>query len=158
MSYFDRAFVLTVAQEGGYSNDSRDRGGETKYGISKRAYPDLDIARLTVEGAKAIYRRDYWDRLRCDDLPWPVALAVFDFGVNSGVGAAAKKLQLACGAPPDGVIGPLTLARVNAMSSVKLADELFAQRITYDAALPTWPRFGLGWSRRIIALHREACR
>lgn len=158
MSYFDRAFAITVAQEGGYSRDPADPGGETKYGISKRAYPDVNIAALTVEDAKAIYRRDYWDRLRCDDLPWPVALATFDFAVNSGVGTAAKKLQAACGAPPDGVIGPLTLARVNTMSGLKLADELFAQRITYDASLKTWPRFGLGWSRRIIALHREACR
>ena len=60
MSNFDRAFRFLIGEEGGYVNDPADPGGETKFGISKRAYPQLDIKSLTLDQAKAIYRRDYW--------------------------------------------------------------------------------------------------
>lgn len=71
--------------EGGYTNDPDDPGGETKWGISKRAYPDLDIANLTLEDAIEIYRKDYWNPCNCDNLDWPLACAVFDTAVNCGV-------------------------------------------------------------------------
>ena len=51
---FDEAFDTLIGHEGGYSNDPRDPGGETRYGISKRAYPDVNIATLTLEQAKFI--------------------------------------------------------------------------------------------------------
>jgi len=79
-------FVLSW--EGGYVNDPRDPGGETKYGISKRAHPDVDIKNLTIEQAKAIYREEYWNRINGDELTFPEALALMDFAVHSGVPTA----------------------------------------------------------------------
>ncbi len=85
---FERALKLVLDHEGGYVNDPDDPGGETKYGISKRAYPSLDIKNLTVEQAAGIYWRDYWDACSCDQLAYPMDITVFDTAVNCGCGAA----------------------------------------------------------------------
>ena len=53
---WDSAFDLLMLNEGGYVNNPNDPGGETKYGVSKKAYPDIDIENLTLEQAKKIYR------------------------------------------------------------------------------------------------------
>ena len=91
MADFDTAYRLTVAAEGGYSNDPDDKGGETKYGISKRAYPYLNIKSLTEAQAKAIYKRDYWDACSCDEIKsQDLANSIFDMAVNMGVGAVKK--------------------------------------------------------------------
>lgn len=81
-------FVVNPEVEGGYVNDPQDPGGETKYGISKRAYPNEDIKNLTLDRAKELYLRDYWDKAGCDALAWPCALMVFDSAVNQGVSFA----------------------------------------------------------------------
>ena len=101
---FDVAFEKLIGHEGGYVNDARDPGGETKYGISKRAYPDEDIAGITLEYAKQIYRRDYWDAVQAEYLPDAVRFDLFDAAVNSGVRQAVKWLQLAAKAEPDWLI------------------------------------------------------
>ena len=85
---FERCFVFVLRHEGGYVNDPRDPGGETKYGISKRAYPLLNIKNLSIEDAKMIYRKDYWDRAGCGTLEWPMCLVHFDACVNLGVSRA----------------------------------------------------------------------
>lgn len=90
---FEESVKHVLSHEGGYVNDPDDPGGETKYGISKRAYPNLDIANLTREDAKAIYKRDYWDAIGADNLPASVRYAAFDTAVNMGVGAAKKLLR-----------------------------------------------------------------
>ena len=84
---FDVAFEKLIGHEGGYVNDARDPGGETKYGISKRAYPDEDIAGLTLERAKQIYRRDYWDAVQAEYLPDAVRFDLFDAAAISPPGA-----------------------------------------------------------------------
>jgi len=76
MTAFDKAFEILIGHEGGYVNDVNDRGGETRYGISKRAYPHIDIANLTLAQAKEIYRTDYWDKVKCSSLPPDLALLV----------------------------------------------------------------------------------
>jgi lysozyme family protein len=112
---FARVLPLLFADEGGYCNDAGDPGGPTKWGI---IYDDLVVWRGCKRGAPlaariaavkavdqaeaaAIYKAKYWDSLRCDDLPAGVDYAVFDFGVNSGIGRAAKYLQ--------GVVGLLSI-------------------------------------------------
>ena len=95
MSAFDIAFKITIGHEGGYVNDPDDPGGETNYGISKRSYPDIDIANLTIEQAKNIYRKDYWEKQSChllDDFP-DVATELFDTSVNMGIGRGGKIFQ-----------------------------------------------------------------
>ena len=86
---FDLAFSLVIGHEGGYVNDPRDPGGETKFGISKKSYPNLNIRLLTLADAKRIYLRDYWNRLQLDRLPDAVRFDLFDAAVNSGLTTAA---------------------------------------------------------------------
>ncbi|AMQ65905.1 lysozyme [Stenotrophomonas phage vB_SmaS-DLP_6] len=93
LATFDQAVGMVLKHEGGYVNDPVDPGGETKYGISKRAYPKVDIKGLTVDGAKAIYKRDYWDAVGGDSLPANVRYAAFDTAVNMGVGVAKRFLK-----------------------------------------------------------------
>ena len=110
MSDFDRAAAIVLRLEGGETDDPDDPGGHTRFGISATHHPDVDIAALTRPEALAIYRRDYWDALKCDELPWPLAVTAFDINVNQGGGFAARALQRAVGAKVDGIIGPLTVA------------------------------------------------
>lgn len=87
---FDRAFLLVIGAEGVYSNDPDDKGGETKFGITKRSYPKLDIKNLTIEQAKSIYKSDYWDKIKADALPDKLDIVMFDCAVNQGVSTAIK--------------------------------------------------------------------
>ena len=89
---WDKAIDFVLSMEGGYVNDPKDPGGETKYGISKRAYPNVDIAGLTESKAKEIYKKDYWDKCGCDGLPVGIDILVFDTAVNMGV-IVAKEIQ-----------------------------------------------------------------
>jgi lysozyme family protein len=92
MSNLPQAFAFIAIWEwsnrkdGGYTNDASDPGGETKWGISKKAYPDIDIKSLTKEEAFLIYERDYWLKAGCDKMEKALAIAVFDSAVNCGVG------------------------------------------------------------------------
>jgi len=148
---FDTAFNRLIGHEGGYVNNPKDPGGETKYGISKRAYPDVDIAALTLDQAKAIYRRDFWDRARCDELPPAVAFQVFDTAVNSGIGQAIRFLQRSVGVADDGNVGPLTMNAVKRLDAEVIAARFNGQRLDFMAKLSTWDTFGRGWARRVAA-------
>jgi len=146
---FDEAFKAVIGHEGGYVYDPRDPGGETKFGISKRAYPEEDIKNLTLERAKALYHRDYWDEIHADELPRHVRFSVFDAAVNSGVRAAVQWLQRAVGVKDDGVIGHKTLSAVVAMEPYKLAARFNGVRLKFMTELNTFHVFGRGWSRRV---------
>lgn len=148
-SSFDRAFARTLRFEGGHVNHPEDPGGETKYGISKQSYPDLDIGGLSVEDAKRIYKRDFWDALNLDEFPDLLAEAMFDAAVNSGKRAATLWLQKALNVQADGVIGPKTMAAVKAADENKLAMRFYGYRLALLCDLRTWPTFGRGWARRI---------
>jgi lysozyme family protein len=153
---FDAAFDLLIGHEGGYVDNPADPGGETKFGISRRAYPDLDIRSLTEAQARGIYYRDYWLPCRCDAMPVALAILVFDAAVNNGVGRAVRWLQTALGVTSDGVIGEQTLAAL-ARADVEQTIQLFhGQRIHYMASLQGWGTFGLGWSRRLALLPYQA--
>lgn len=142
--------------EGGYVNDPMDPGGETKYGISRKAYPTVDIKNLTLDKAKEIYRRDYWAACRCDDLPQRVALAVFDGAVNMGAKTSIKILQVCLGVTPDGIIGPVTLSALGNQSEHRVLRNILAQRaVNYMKLIlnnPTLWKFALGWMRRMFSL------
>ena len=151
---FDDIIEKVLEHEGGYVDDPTDRGGETKYGISKRAYPDEDIKGLTVERAKELYKRDYWDRFKCGQLPDRIRHIYFDMCVNMGGGRATKILQEACNSKNsykidvDGGIGKNTIK-----ASANLEDfRLRAYRVMFYAELvmkkPEQERFWVGWFRR----------
>jgi len=107
---FDKALEFTLEFEGGFCDYSEDRGGATKFGISKNAYPHIDIESLTLEKAKYIYKQDYWDKQKLSSIPFPLNTLIFDFSVNSGTRVAAKALQRILNIEEDGVIGPQTVA------------------------------------------------
>lgn len=146
---FDQAFDKLIDHEGGYVNDRRDPGGETKFGISKRSYPDLNIENLTLDDAKRIYLRDYWQRARCDDLPPMVAFQVFDTAVNSGIGQSIRFLQRAVGAADDGIVGPLTMNAVRRLDPEVVVARFNGHRLDFMTKLSTWDVFGKGWARRV---------
>lgn len=147
---FDQAFERLLGHEGGYVNDPRDPGGETNWGISKRAYPNVDIKALTQDAAKAIYRRDYWAPVRADELPDIVRFDVFDAAVNSGVTQSAKWLQRAVGANPDGVIGAQTVAAARS-AGTQLAANFNGYRLQFYTDSGNWPTYGKGWARRVAS-------
>jgi len=90
---FEKCMKFVLDREGRvYENDPHDPGGETKFGISKKSYPNLDIKNLTEDEAKAIYFRDYWEPMQCEKYEPRLALAIFDTAVNQGTGMARKIL------------------------------------------------------------------
>jgi len=166
---FEQAFALTVGAEGGFQNDETDRGNwtggdvgkgqlrGTKFGVSAATYPTLDIQTLTLDQARDIYRRDFWQPLRCDELPRLIAILMFDAGVNNGRGNAVRFLQRALDIADDGVLGPITLAVLKAHGDFwGVAEQMQRERIRLMRKLSTWPRYGGGWAERVAALPCEA--
>jgi lysozyme family protein len=149
---FDQVFDKLINHEGGYVFNPHDPGGETKFGISKRSYPHLDIHSLTLADAKTIYRRDFWDRAQCDKLHPDLAFDLFDGAVNSGIGQAIRWLQRAVGVADDGVVGPLTLASINRENDTSAIRARYnGHRLDFMTRLSTWDVFGKGWARRIAS-------
>ncbi|CAB4124411.1 zliS Lysozyme family protein [uncultured Caudovirales phage] len=147
---------VVLKSEGGYVNDPHDPGGDTNFGISKRAYPSVDIKHLTKEGAIAIYKKDYWDRVKGDDLPIGLDLVVLDAAVNSGVSQSVKWLQRSVGVVDDGTIGPKTFIAVAQHDTTKTIEDCLHQRLLFLKGLKNWPRYGKGWLSRLQALHTLA--
>lgn len=158
MSTFDQLIGLVLSHEGGYVNDPRDPGGETKFGITRRSYPDVDIKNLTREQAVEIYRRDFWARVQGDQLPPAVAFQVLDAAVNHGTGNAVRWLQRAAGVADDGVIGPQTVAAVKRADPADLVSAFNAERLEFYAKLTTFDAFGRGWVRRVAGNLRYAAK
>lgn len=158
---FDRAIAFVLRAEGETSDHPADAGGYTRWGLSSKSYPDLNLANLTLVQAMELYKRDYWDAIQGDELPPDLALVLFDWAVNSGVHTAVENLQVALGAElkADGIFGPKTLAAVDAADIPKLIVKLLQHRADdriHQASRPDQRVFLRGWIRRIIALSVEA--
>lgn len=151
MSDFEKAFSMVMKFEGGYSNDPNDPGGETKFGISKRAYPHLDIASLTEDQAKDIYHLDYWQGISGDFLPYPINIIIFDAAVNQGKKRAVRMLQEALKIKQDGLIGSQTIKAVKNASSEFCAVYL-AKRARQYAKTRNFSIYGDGWLKRLFVL------
>src|SRR5213593_788875 len=149
---FENAVAFVLQEEGGTSNNPADAGGLTKWGISSRQYPQVGQSTFSKDDAIAIYKRDYWDRLRCDNLPWPAALLVFDTAVNHGQAQAARWLQQALHVKADGVVGELTARAAWAAGQETLLNILVCRALEYGRH-PNFITFGRGWMRRLFELH-----
>lgn len=141
------AIARVLDHEKGYSNKKSDKGGETNFGISKRAYPHLDIKNLTKAQAEVIYMRDYWNPLP-QKLPNAVLFQLLDFAVNSGQSTAIKHLQHICGALEDGHWGEKSQAAAKKFPAYLLATNLLAERMEYQAYLNDFDVNGAGWTNR----------
>ena len=168
---FDTVMDWVFTHEGGYSIDRNDPGNwtggkvgkgqlkGTKFGISAKAYPNLDIKSLTKEQARALYKRDYWDKVKGDDLPAGLDYVAYDAAINSGPPQSAKWIQRAVGVDADGLIGAQTLAAIDAAAR-KNEEALIAsatsQRLAFLKSLKTWSRYGNGWKRRVDEVNANA--
>ena len=149
---FDECLKMLLHHEGGYVNHPKDPGGETNLGVTKRVYEKWggtkDMKDLTVEDVAPIYKKNYWDKCKCDDLESGVDWVVFDWAVNSGTGRAAKAIQKICGASQDGAIGPKTLALIKTQDTEYVIEEFGKIRQNFYESLKTFDTFGKGWTRR----------
>ena len=155
MKFFE-AIEIILKHEGGYVNDPDDPGGETKYGISKRSFPQYDIKNLSIEDAKDIYRRHFWDVSKAEKLKDELRLDYFDMCVNMGQRNAVKCIQKAINNAPgdkiavDGRIGPQTIRESKRISVGRFR----SFRVLYYAKLimkkPTLEKFWYGWFKRSL--------
>ncbi len=162
MAAWEDAVAFVLVEEDGLSDNPDDPGKLTKYGISSRAYPDLDIRNLTEEDARAIYRRDLWDRFGLDRFPDWLSPALLDSGVNPGPGFMPRAIQRSLNRllprnrqlKVDAILGPVTLRAVGRIEPGALLVEFLAQRAEYYALRDGLDKiFGLGWYRRLLRLH-----
>ena len=161
---FQRCLDLVLFHEGGYADHPADPGGATNRGVTKRVWEEWvghevtkdDIKALTVEDVTPLYRKRFWDACKCDNLHAGVDYVVFDVAVNSGTGRAAKFLQEAVGATPDGSIGPRTLAAAETFGANLIINKMCDRRESFYRSLPTFPTFGKGWLRRSEEVHKKA--
>lgn len=156
---YETCLRWVLAHEGGYVNHPKDPGGATNRGVTQRVYDawrrrnrvqTQSVATISDEEVRSIYRVQYWDQVRGDDLPDGVDYAVFDFAVNSGPSRAAKYLQRVAGVTQDGIIGNVTLAAVGRFNSDEVIRELCQDRMDFLRRLKTFGTFGKGWTRRVM--------
>ena len=164
-SSYDEALKRLLVHEGGYSNHPSDPGGPTNWGITifdARAYwrkdaTATDVRTMPVEVAKDIYRSKYWDAMRCDELPAGVDYAVFDYGVNSGIGRAGKVLRSKLGLSDHGsTITDEVIAATTKRDPGILIEAICDERLAFLQGLRTWPVFGNGWGRRVREVRAAA--
>ena len=150
---FDVAFERLIGHEGGYVNHPDDPGGETNWGVTLRTAREAgymgNMRDLTREQAREIYRTAYWQRARCDEFDGAIAFQVFDAAVNHGIGNSIRFLQRAARVADDGVMGPVTMTAVQAMTVTDVLARFNAARLNFYTKLSTWPSFGKGWTRRV---------
>ncbi len=154
---YDKCLETILHHEGGYVNHPKDPGGETNLGVTKKVYQEhggtKDMKDLLVEDVAPIYKKGYWDKMKCDDIPSGLDLCLFDFGVNAGPGRAAKFLQQMIGTTVDGGIGPNTLAKleeyIRENGEHEAVNKYQEMRQKYYENLSTFATFGRGWTRRV---------
>lgn len=150
---FNKFINRILAHEGGYSNHPADKGGETNWGITAKTAKANgyagDMRILSREQAIEIYRKAFWERYRCEELPESLAFQFLDACINHGYGNAARMLQRAVGVADDGVVGNITLAAVARFSEQDLICLFNAERIRFFTKLSTFNTFGRGWMNRV---------
>ena len=153
---FETAFDLLITHEGGFSNHPDDPGGATMYGITEAVARENGytgaMRDLTLDFAKSVYRKKYWDACRCDQMPDQLRYPLFDGAVNSGPGQSTKWLQVALGVKTDGAIGPVTQQAANNCFPAIVRQKMVGNRLRFMTELKNWPSFSKGWSRRIAAI------
>ena len=165
---FETAFAKVIQSEGGYVNDPHDAGGETNLGVTKtswasylgRAIENGEIKTLTVDLVKPFYKKMYWDKMHCDELPKGLDYVAFDFAVNAGVGQASKFIQRCVGAKDDGSIGPTTLSAIAKSDVKKLLFGFTNQKVLFYQGLveknSTQEKFLKGWLARATEVENKA--
>lgn len=161
----EQSLRLVLKHEGGYVNHPADPGGATNKGVTQRVYdayrqrkglPKQSVRGITSDEVAEIYKRQYWDAVKGDDLPSGLDYAVFDYAVNSGPRRAIQDLQRELGVTPDGIVGQITLAAVASQDVFGLIDRLCNRRLRFLRALRHYKTFGRGWERRVAEVAEAA--
>jgi lysozyme family protein len=161
---YDASLARVLKHEGGYTNHLSDPGGPTNFGITIHDYrryinasgTAADVRAMKLADAAKIYRARYWHALRCDELPAGLDYAVFDYGVNSGTGRAAKVMQRLVGTGHGTAMTDAVIAAARKASPSGLIARLCDERLAFLKSLKTWPVFGAGWGRRVAEVRRDA--
>jgi lysozyme family protein len=172
ISNWDKSFDMVIAHEGGFTNDERDPGnklpdgrkGSTMLGCTQANWEKYighevtqdDMKALKKEDVKPLYKKDYWDAVRGDDLPAGVDYAVFDFAINAGPAAARKMIQKALGVTADGSIGPATMKAIQEAEGKDLLDKFSHSKEAFYKSLPTFQTYGKGWLKRVADVQTSA--
>jgi lysozyme family protein len=158
---FPQFIERLLNHEGNYSNDKNDPGNwtggavgqgvlrGTKFGIAANTYPNLDIEALTREQAIQIYRSDFWEKVKCQEMPPVVAFQLLDGAVNSGISQSLRWIQRAAGIADDGHVGPITINAILNADKNDIAFRFLSYRLDFMTRLKNWPTHGAGWARRI---------
>lgn len=163
---FEACLVETLRHEGGWADHPSDPGGATMKGVTigtfaqfkGRKVTKAELRAISDADLRAIYRRNYWDRVKADELPAGLDLVAFDGAVNSGPARGARWLQLALGVTADGKIGPQTIAAAQKADAGFIVERAMNARMAFLKSLKTWGTFGKGWSRRVDEVRSEALR
>lgn len=162
---YEEALRRCLKHEGGYGNHPDDPGGPTNFGITlndyrrfiNKAATAIDVKNMTVEQAKKIYRAQYWDAQRCDELPHGVDYAMFDYGVNSGIGRSGKVLRRILSLDDkSSVVTPGVVSAAKAKDPAQLVEKICDERLAFLKRLKTWNVFGAGWGRRVLEVRQAA--
>ena len=161
---WEACFAMVLKHEGGFVNHPKDPGGMTNLGVTRtnwelyldRDVTEADMRALTPEMVKPFYKKNYWDRIKGDELPSGVDYAAYDLAVNSGTGRAAKYLQQIAGVTADGVIGPRSMEAIKKCDAEDVVDEICNMRMTFLKNLGTFDTFGKGWTIRVNDVKAKA--
>ena len=161
---YEASLARVLRHEGGYTHHPSDPGGPTNFGITIHDYrryikanaTAADVRAMTLADAAKIYRARYWHALRCDELPAGLDYAVFDYGVNSGTGRAARVMQRLLGVGSGTAMTDAVIAGMRHASPPALIGRLCDERLAFLKSLRTWPVFGAGWGRRVAEVRRDA--
>lgn len=163
---FESCLAETLRHEGGWADHPKDPGGATMRGVTigtfaqfkGRKVTKAELRAISDADLRAIYRRNYWDKVKADDLPSGLDLVAFDAAVNSGPARGARWLQQALGVTADGKIGPATIAAAQKADAGFIVERAINVRLAFLKSLKTWGTFGKGWQRRVDAVRAEALR
>lgn len=160
---FKIALDRVLQHEGGKVDDPQDPGGRTNQGVTQAVYSAYrkkigssprDVFDMHPDERDEIYREQYWNAIKGDDLPVGLDYVVFDGAVNSGVSRSSKWLQQALGVEMDGIVGVITLAAAKTCDVDRTIDEICDIRMTFLKGLKHWPRFGRGWTTRVSGVRK----
>lgn len=160
MTLFRNAVDSLIRIEGGYSNLSWDNGGPTKYGITAktlgmyRGYGAVasaaDVKGLDLITARMIYQRMVWEPMQLDDLDWAIAYVIFDAATNHGNRGATKLIQRTFGIVEDGILGPITLGKIESCDQDNFVRKFQKVRVAKYMMLDDFDKAGRGWMNRIV--------
>jgi lysozyme family protein len=161
---WEKSFQMVLKSEGGFVNNPKDPGGMTNLGVTKKVWEEFvgrevdeaEMRALTPELVKPLYKKNYWDKIKADQLPIGVDYAAYDLAVNSGTGKAAKYLQRIAGVPDDGVIGPKSMEAIQSCDPEQTVDAICDMRLEFLKKLPNWETFGKGWGIRVKEVKAKA--